>query len=147
MGSEDDIKLDLYGQIGVAYYVVYDPYGYLSKIPLRVYVRAGRNLISQAHHKLDGLGLGLTIWEGTYAGCTGRYLRFLDESGNLLLTGEESARAARSEAEQAKSEAQQAKNEAQQAKSEAEQAKTQLEAERIRRLELERKLAELGLEP
>lgn len=126
VNSEDEDKLALYAQIGVSYYVIYDPYAYLSKIPLRVYIRTGRGLIPQTHYVLDELGLGVREWEGCYAGCHGRFLRFTDPQGNLLLTGGELAEKTQGEADTARAE---------------------LQAEREQRERLEKKLRELGVEP
>jgi hypothetical protein len=45
------------------------------------------------------VGLGLTLWTGSYEGVTVEWLRWCDEEGNLLLTGEEQAEMERQRAE------------------------------------------------
>lgn len=43
---------------------------------------------------LPRLGLGLTLWQGAFEGALATYLRWCDETGALLLTGDERAAAA-----------------------------------------------------
>jgi hypothetical protein len=38
---------------------------------------------------LDGIGLGLTIWEGEFEGITCHWLRWCDQDGKLIPTGKE----------------------------------------------------------
>ncbi|TAF66899.1 MAG: Uma2 family endonuclease, partial [Cytophagales bacterium] len=38
VGDEDTLKLDIYAKMGVKYYIIQDPYQYLSKEKLRLYV-------------------------------------------------------------------------------------------------------------
>jgi hypothetical protein len=41
--------------------------------------------------QLPGMNLGLTLWEGKYQGLEATWLRWADETGNVLLTGNERA--------------------------------------------------------
>jgi Uma2 family endonuclease len=101
VGGGDGEKLDKYAVIGVPYYVVYDPYGYIGERPLRAFEHHGRSYVELLHpFLLPQLGLGLTTWEGEYAGCRARFLRFTDKDGKLLLTGTERAEQEHSRAEQ-----------------------------------------------
>ena len=45
-------------------------------------------------YKMPGIGLGFTLWEGSFHDAEFRWLRFVDAEGNLLLTGGEKAREA-----------------------------------------------------
>ena len=126
-GQELGKKLVTYGQIGVAYYVVFDPLERLSEQPLQVYgLKEGR------YQPLDTawlpeIGLGLTVWSGTFEGKQyDRWLRWCDQAGNLLLTGSEQAEQEKQRAEQEKQRAEQEKQRAEQEKQRAEGAESQL---------------------
>jgi hypothetical protein len=81
------------------------------------------------------LGLGLTVWDGTYAGNEpGRWLRWTDANGVLIPTGQERGDA---EARRAEAEARRAEAEARRAEAEARRA----EAAEARTRQLEEKLA------
>ena len=82
---------------------------------------------------LPEIGLGLTIWEGTFDDKFDKWLRFVRQDGSLLQTGDEMTQLARHEVEIAKQEVEIAKREA--------------ELVLKQKAELERKLRELGLEP
>jgi len=100
-GGEDTIKLDRYAALGVPYYVIYNPFGFRGERILKSYQRYGMGYLDIANPLLiPELGLGLTTWEGVYQGCQGKFLRFLDDQGNLLLTAEEKAEQEHQRAEQ-----------------------------------------------
>ena len=88
----EERKLERYASIGVAYSVLYDPRLYLSKRALRVFTHhAGRTLDVVDPSWLESLGLGLKLWDGEYEGMAGRWLRWCDRAGQVLLTGDERA--------------------------------------------------------
>jgi Uma2 family endonuclease len=91
-GKELKQKKQNYAQMGVAYYVVYDPEQRLSEQQLQVFgLQEGR------YHLLDNpwlpeLGLGLTLWSGEFEGMySDLWLRWCNEQGELLLLGSEQA--------------------------------------------------------
>jgi len=132
-GGEEE-KLARYARIGVSYSVIYDPRLYLSKRALRVFThRAGRSLDVVDPSWLEELGVGLTLWEGSFEGMSARWLRWQDSSGQVLLTGDERAE---QEAERAKRESERADREAERADREAERAER-----------MAARLRELGIEP
>lgn len=125
--GQEEQKLLRYAAAGVRYCAIYDPRLYLSKRPLRVFeLHAGRYVEVLNPSWLDGLGLGLTLWEGTYEGLQGTYLRWCDEERELLPTKQELLDQQRQRAEQAEQRAEHAEQ----------------RAER-----LEARLRELGLAP
>jgi Uma2 family endonuclease len=148
VGGESTTKMELYAYIRVTYYVVYDPFKYLSQRVLKVFRLEGGQYVEMLRHDwLPEIGLGLTLWEGTFDDSFDIWLRFVRQDGSLLLTGDEKAIAAEAKAESAKSEAEAAKSEAESAKSEAEAARQETARAVAQKLELERKLRELGIDP
>jgi Uma2 family endonuclease len=102
-GGELRAKLRRYAQIGVTYYLVYDPQRLLSEDVIRVYERSvGRWYRLRKDRHLPEVGLSVTLWEGEFEGHTNTWLRWCDTTGSVIPTGEERARreaAARQEAE------------------------------------------------
>jgi len=105
-GHEDESKLSDYARLGVGYYVIHDPLQQLSREVLRVFELHGKQYAPYPGRYLPAVGLGLTLWEGTFERqSSALWLRWCDEQGQLILTGAE--RAAR-EAERATQEAERA---------------------------------------
>lgn len=135
-------KLYFYERIlKVPTYAIFDP------LELQLEVRrleADRYVLQTANPEgqywIPELGLFLGIWYGTRLEQTLHWLRWWDESGNLLLWGAEQAEQERQRAEQ---ECQRAEQERQR----AEQAASDLETERQRNALLMEKLQELGIDP
>lgn len=104
-GNELGSKLRDYARLGVTYYVVFDPLQQLDNTVLHVF-----GLNQGEYEQLDPLwlehvGLGLTLWEGTFEGLTATWLRWCDRDGQLLPTGAERANQAEAKANQAEAEA------------------------------------------
>ena len=116
-------KKDIYAQIGVPYYVVFDPLrqiqgksdmrdallrvwtispvGYTELTALQGVSTVGEFIW------LDGVNLGLTLWEGQFEEeVTRLWLRWCDRDGLVVPTGAERADEAESKAQQAESKAQ-----------------------------------------
>jgi len=89
VGNELGTKLKDYTQARVGYYVVFDPCRYLGKPNLYNYQLIGVNYQLLSTNWLEGVGLGLTVWEGEFEGKNYQWLRWCDEKGQLLLTGDE----------------------------------------------------------
>lgn len=112
VGNEINGKLKAYAQMGVIYYVVFDPTHQLSKNDLTVYeLGFGRRLRPRADSQLPELGLALKLWDGAFEGKDGTWLRWYDAKGKLLQTGEERAAQAEKRASKAESELKQLKAE------------------------------------
>jgi len=107
-GGELGNKLLAYARMGVAYYVVYDPEGHISDAPLRIFTRQGMSFVETTDHWLHGIGLGLILWEGDYEDVSGVWLRWCNQDGSLLHTGQENAAIERSRADEASQRAEQA---------------------------------------
>jgi Uma2 family endonuclease len=157
-------KKDIYAQIGVNYYVVFDPLrqiqgkdemngailrvwmispvGYGELTPVEEITRVEQSVW------LQGIGLGLTLWEGEFEEEVRRlWLRWCDREGQVIPTG---AEAKEIEQQRAEAERQRAEAERQRAEAErqrAEQAESQLEAERRRVEQLSARLRAMGIDP
>lgn len=132
-GHELDEKRQLYAELGIAYYIVHDPLQCVSDVKLHVFERHGNEFVRTTERWFAPINLGVTLWSGTYKGMTREWLRWVDEDGNLLLTGEEATELANQRAED---ERQRAEDERQRADSERERAERLLA-----------KFRELGIDP
>jgi Uma2 family endonuclease len=98
-GGELSTKLAEYARIGILYYAVFDPAGYVSGDVLRLYKleRTTQTVISTSW--MPEVGLGLTLWEGSFEGKHETWLRWCDQDGNVIPTGAERAEQERQRAE------------------------------------------------
>lgn len=95
-GQELTRKLSDYAQIGVAYYVVFDPLRQIQdpelmdRALLRVFgLTVGRYRDIAEPFWLETVGLGLTLWDGIYEQVPGVWLRWCDQQGVVIPTGAE----------------------------------------------------------
>jgi hypothetical protein len=166
-GNEDEHKVERYAEIGIRYYAIFDPSHQLSPTPLRLYERKdepgkGKKKGKATYEErkemdLPGVGLGLRLWHGEYENVEATWLRWCDERGNLLATGEEQRWRAeqeqrRAEQEQRRAEQEQRRAEQEQRRAEQEQRRAEQEQHRAeqeqRRAErLAARLRELGIDP
>jgi hypothetical protein len=100
-GNELSLKKKKYRDLRVPTYVVWDPEGHLSDEPLQCFELRGMLYVKKKDLSFPALGLGLVVWEGTYEGCTSRWIRWVDAAGVLLPTGAEAAARATERAVQA----------------------------------------------
>ncbi|MBC7972365.1 MAG: Uma2 family endonuclease [Verrucomicrobia bacterium] len=91
VGDELGAKFQIYEHMRASYYAVYDPNQQLGDRPLRLYELRGRRYVELQEHWLDPVGLGLTLWQGTFEARQDTWLRWCDRSGAVLLTGDEKA--------------------------------------------------------
>jgi Putative restriction endonuclease len=150
-------KKDIYAQIGVRYYVVFDPLrqtqgpSEMKGALLRVWSIAGDGYteltppqgVDQIGQSiwLNGVGIGLTLWEGEFEEEVSRlWLRWCNQNGQVIPTGAEGQEAERQRAE---TERQRAETERQRAETERQRAET----ERQRADQLAERLRALGINP
>ena len=99
-GGEDTGKLATYAEIGIRYYVIYDPDHMLGAGALCVYRLEGLSF-----HRLDEpiwfreVGLGLALWQGRYEDMDDTWLRWVDATGTPVPTGCEGKQAEQERAE------------------------------------------------
>jgi Uma2 family endonuclease len=105
-GDELGKKLQIYEQMRVSYYIVYDSTQQLGENILRVYELGGRRYFETSETWLEQVGLGVTLWEGEFEGRHDIWLRWCYQDGSVVLTGDELAQQERQRAEQAEERAQ-----------------------------------------
>ena len=99
-GGEDGEKLTKYAEIGVRYYVIFDPDLLLGDEMVRTYRLHGISFENVPPHAwMPDVGLGLRLWEGRYEDMDATWLRWVDAHGNLVPTGKERAEAERQRAD------------------------------------------------
>ncbi len=96
---------------------------------------------------IEALSLFLGVWCGRKAEIEGYWLRWWDESGNLLSWGSELVEQERQRIEQERQRAEQAEQQAEQERQRAEQAERQAERERQRAEKLAKKLRTMEINP
>ncbi len=153
-GGELAKKRIEYAQMGIPYYVVYDPFEQLQAETLTVFVLNHRGYTPKSDYLLEDVGLSLTICPGIYEQTEGEWLRWCDLEGRLILLGDERAehehQRADQERQRAEHEHQRADQERQRAEHEhqrADQERQRAEQEHQRAELLAAKLRELGLNP
>ena len=141
-GGEDTTKLKGYAKVGVTYYIIYDPEGFLSSQPLRVYrLVSGRYELDKSELPIfASLGLGVRVWQGTYEDMHQSWLRWTTLDGQLLPTGRElaSMQEQRANAEKQRADAEKLRADAEKLRAD----KIEQEAAQLRA-----KLQQLGIDP
>jgi Uma2 family endonuclease len=92
--DEDSLKKEQYSRLGVSYYAVLDPEHHLSEDLLRIWQRKGNEFERIEPGYWPEIGLGLILWEGTFERHADTWLRWCDEKGEVIPTGEERAQKA-----------------------------------------------------
>lgn len=90
-GNEADSKLRDYARIGVTYYAIFDPDEQLQGKILRLYALREGKYAPLKGQWLPEIGLGLTLWRGSFEGTDATWLRWCDHDGNVIATGAERA--------------------------------------------------------
>ncbi len=98
-GNELGKKLEIYQHMRVSYYVVYDPTQQLGEKVLSIYELRGTRYFETTETWLEQVGLGLTIWSGKFEARDDSWLRWCDQNGVVLPTGDEKATQAEQRAE------------------------------------------------
>jgi Uma2 family endonuclease len=139
-GEEDTRKFHHYAQLGILYYVIWDPERQLGPDGLRIFTLSEKRYVPLSGSFLPVIGLGLTLWQGPFENVSATWLRWCDASGSVIPTGAERA-------EQEQQRAEQEQQRAEQEQQRAEQERTRAEQERQRADRLEAQLRSLGVEP
>jgi Uma2 family endonuclease len=141
-------KWQVYEQIlRVPYYVIFDRYVNRLRVFKLMGLRYEEMLVSEGKFWLDEIQLGFGVWEGSYQGTLGQWLRWYDVNQVWLPTPQETAESERSRAESERLRAESERSRAESERSRAEQAESALGEERSRSLRLLEKLRSLGIDP
>jgi len=87
VGHEGGKKFDIYANMGIRYYVVFDPVNHINKNKLNVYELHVGEYYPKENHFFEKLGIGLGLWHGLFEERIEEWLRWYDANGNVLLTG------------------------------------------------------------
>ena len=98
-GRENDRKLADYARLRVWYYVIFDPQRLIQAERLKVYELRLGEYAPKPDHRLDKVGLGLTLWEGVFEEKQAQWLRWCNLAGEIIPTGRERAEQERQRAE------------------------------------------------
>jgi Uma2 family endonuclease len=128
-GGKTTDKMLKYAQIGILYYAIHDPAGAVQSEPLRVFVLRDKSYLPCSAEWLPVLGLGLTLWRGSFEKCETVWLRWCDRQGRLIPTGAE-----RAEAERQRAEAERQRAEAERQRADQERLRAGQLADQLRRL-------------
>lgn len=96
-GGEETYKLKTYARWGIPYYAIFDPRNLLQHGVLRVFERRGLVYVPMNQPLWPELGLGLTLWTGSFEGQRQTWLRWCDLDGIVIPTGAERADVAETE--------------------------------------------------
>lgn len=162
VGDEDGKKLQIYEKMRVKYYIIQDPYEYLSHEKLRLYIldekqgKYEKYIPKDAHdfYFMPEVNLGMVLWKGLYEDTEAQWKRWCNKEGTMLRTGKEAIAQEKEEKIKAKERAEKEKKDKERAekeKEEAEAREAQTKVENKMLLEkmkaLEEKLAKLGVTP
>ncbi len=67
-GNEFGEKMQVYADIGVVYYVIYDPEQHHGEPMLRLFQLSGGIYVLRSDAVLERVGLRIGLWEGVYEG-------------------------------------------------------------------------------
>jgi hypothetical protein len=143
-GGELDRKMRAYAFQRVPFYVVFDPEHFIQEKRLRFFALRGAGF-DPLYREFEGgvfedTGLGLVEWEGDFEGRRAQWIRWVDDKGVLIPTGEELAAEASRRAEDEARRAEESTRRAEESTRRAEEASRRAEA-------LAAKLREMGVDP
>ena len=160
-GEEDGSKLLDYARMRIRYYIIFDPRAELKEGVLRVYELHQGTYVLKTTRWLAKVGLGVTLWMGTFEGKPDVWLRWCGKDKQIILTGAERAtladlrvqqehhekELALSHLKQERHQKEQALSQVEQERHQKEQALSQMEQERLHKERLMARLRALGVEP
>jgi hypothetical protein len=146
-GGETTDKMNKYAQIGILYYVIYDPAQAVRSEPLRVFVLRDKSYAPCSAEWLPVVGLGLTLWQGRFENWETEWLRWCDRQGRVIPTGSERAEQERQRAEQQRQRADEERQRADEERQRADAERQRADQEHLRADRLAAQLRALGVNP
>lgn len=98
-GDELGGKRWRYADMRITHYVVWDPVGHLKGPALRAFELRGGVYVLMDRPWFERVGLGLTVWEGSFEDFNDRWLRWSTADGRVVPTGAERADSERARAD------------------------------------------------
>ena len=98
-GEELGFKKFKYAELGIPYYIVWDPYEFLGTPQLHFFGLHSGVYKVQKSMWMPTIELGLKLWSGKFEDCEATWLRWCDQNGEPIPTGEERAEIERQRAE------------------------------------------------
>jgi Uma2 family endonuclease len=89
--DEEGYKMQQYARQGLPFYVIFDPADLLGHGVLRAHALQRGAYVPTDHRWIPEIGLGLTLWQGTYRDLEATWLRWCDQQGRVIPTGAERA--------------------------------------------------------
>jgi len=143
IGGELTKKVDKYENLGVNYYVIFDPCAHILESTFCVYQLVNGEFIDITPENkeiwFEHINVGLKVHHGEFENMTAEWLRWCDAQGNILRTGDESAafEKARADAERQHREYEKARADAEQKRAENEKNRAETLAKELERLKAE----------
>jgi Uma2 family endonuclease len=128
-GDELGGKRRRYAQMRITYYVVWDPGGHLKGPALRAFELHRGEYVPMDRVWFEGVGLGLTVWEGSFEEHADRWLRWSTADGSVVPMGAE-----RADGERARADGERARADGERARADGERARADRLAEKLRAL-------------
>jgi hypothetical protein len=113
-GDEHDVTPPQYARMRVPYSVMYDPQTQSMDDVFTISRLTASGDARQDRTQFPALKPGLTLWEGTFEHQRDTWLRWTDEHGTIMLTGQERTERAEERAELARQDADQERQRADQ---------------------------------
>jgi Uma2 family endonuclease len=88
-GGELDEKMLLYAEIGIDFYVVFDPFQEYGTPTLRAFALVSGEYLPLPEARFNRLGLSLQFWHGTFEGFDDDWIRWFTTDGVMLPSAEE----------------------------------------------------------
>ncbi len=146
-GDELGRKKEICAEIGVSIYAVWDPFQIIGSERLQVFGHRIKSYEPIAPSWFPDMGLGLVLWRGPFEGVEDEWLRWADQTGQVIPLGQERAEQERQRAEQERQRAEQERQRAEQERQRAEQERQRAEQAEAREAALRAQLRKLGVEP
>ena len=146
-GREATYKMTEYADIGITYYAIFDPKRKLSPDTLKIHRLVGGSYQLMQGNQLDGIGLGLVLWQGKYEGADATWLRWCDTDGVVIPTGKERGDEARRQADEEQKRAVTARKWAGEEQKRADELADRADKVLQRNERLAAKLREMGIDP
>jgi hypothetical protein len=88
-GWDGNLKQRAYARVGVVFFVVFDPDNLLGRGVLRAFALTRGRYVPVESSWFEEVGLGLTLWTGSYARAKSVWLRWCDAKGQVIPTATE----------------------------------------------------------